>query len=63
MLESLFGNPTVERVLLYLQNYDEGYATEIAATFSTSLSVVPSLYVEPAISVSQRAPSATGKIL
>ncbi len=40
MLESLFGNPTVERVLLYLQNYDEGYATEIAATFSTSLSVV-----------------------
>jgi DNA-binding transcriptional ArsR family regulator len=40
MLESLFGNQTVERVLLYLQNYNEGYASEIAATFSISLSTV-----------------------
>jgi DNA-binding transcriptional ArsR family regulator len=40
MLESLFGNPTVEKVLLYLQNYDEGYASEIALTFSISLSVI-----------------------
>lgn len=40
MLESLFGNTTVEKVLLYLQNYDEGYASEIARTFSISLSVV-----------------------
>lgn len=40
MLESVFGNATVEKVLLYLQNYDEGYASEIAATFSIRLSVV-----------------------
>lgn len=40
MLESVFGNATVEKVLLYLQNYDEGYASEIASTFSLSLSVV-----------------------
>lgn len=40
MLESLFGNTTVEKVLLYLQNYNEGYASEIADTFSISLSVV-----------------------
>lgn len=40
MLEALFGNPTIEKVLLYLQNYNEGYASEIAATFSIRLSVV-----------------------
>lgn len=40
MLESLFGNATIEKVLLYLQNYNEGYASEIAATFSLNLSVV-----------------------
>lgn len=40
MLESLFGNSTVEKVLLYLQNYNEGYASEIASTFSISLSVI-----------------------
>lgn len=40
MLESIFGNATVEKVLLYLQNYNEGYASEIATTFSISLSVV-----------------------
>lgn len=40
MLESIFGNATVEKVLLYLQNYNEGYASEIASTFSISLSVV-----------------------
>ncbi len=40
MLESIFGNATVEKVLLYLQNYSEGYASEIASTFSISLSVV-----------------------
>ena len=34
MLESLFGNKTAARVLLYLQNYDDGYAREIAATFA-----------------------------
>ena len=40
MLESIFGNATIEKVLLYLQNYNEGYASEIANTFSISLSVV-----------------------
>jgi DNA-binding transcriptional ArsR family regulator len=33
MLDALFGNKTAARVLLYLQNYEEGYAREIAATF------------------------------
>lgn len=40
MLESLFGNATVEKVLLYMQNYNEGYASEIGATYSISLSVI-----------------------
>ena len=40
MLESLFGNATVEKVLLYLENYQEGHASEIAMTFSIPLSVV-----------------------
>jgi len=40
MLEAIVGNATVEKVLLYLQNYNEGYASEIASTFSISLSVV-----------------------
>lgn len=37
MLEALFGNKTAEKVLLYLQNYDEGYGREIAETFSIPL--------------------------
>lgn len=40
MLESLFGNKTAERVLLYLANYSQGYARDIAATFETTLSMV-----------------------
>jgi DNA-binding transcriptional ArsR family regulator len=40
MIESLLGNSTVEKVLLYLQNYNEGFATEIASVFSMRLSVV-----------------------
>ena len=40
MLEALFGNRTVERVLLYLQNYDQGYAREIAKTFGVPLNAV-----------------------
>src|ERR1700680_676435 len=40
MLEPVLGNATVEKVLLYLQNYNEGYASQIASTFSISLSVV-----------------------
>lgn len=33
MLEAIFGNATAERVLLYLENYEEGYAQAIADTF------------------------------
>jgi len=33
MLKALFGNATAKKVLLYLANYDEGYATGIARTF------------------------------
>lgn len=40
MLEALFGTLTAERVLLYLQNYDEAYPREIAQTFGVSLSMV-----------------------
>jgi DNA-binding transcriptional ArsR family regulator len=40
VLEGIFGNPTAERVLLYLEQYGEGYARAIAATFELSLSMV-----------------------
>ena len=40
MLESLFGNRTAEQVLMFLQNYEEGYAREIALTFDASLNAV-----------------------
>lgn len=33
MLEGLFGNRTAEKVLLYLEQYGEGYARGIAGTF------------------------------
>lgn len=33
MLEGLFGNPTAEKVLLYLEQFGEGYAQAIADTF------------------------------
>lgn len=33
MLEGLFGNATAEKVLLYLEQYGEGYATAIAGNF------------------------------
>ena len=33
MLEALFGNATAEKVLLYIENYGEGYAQAIANTF------------------------------
>jgi len=35
MLEGLFGNATAEKVLLYLEQYGEGYAQAIANTFET----------------------------
>ncbi len=33
MLEGLVGNATAEKVLLFLEQYEEGYATEIARQF------------------------------
>jgi DNA-binding transcriptional ArsR family regulator len=42
MLEGLLGNATAEKVLLYLEQYGEGYAQAIADTFEgdASLSMV-----------------------
>ena len=39
-LEGLFGNATAEKVLLYLENYNTGYASGIASTFSIAVSQV-----------------------
>ncbi len=33
MLEGIFGNASAEKILLYLENYEEGYATAIARSF------------------------------
>ncbi len=33
MLEGIFGNASAEKVLLYLEQYEEGYATAIANNF------------------------------
>jgi DNA-binding transcriptional ArsR family regulator len=33
MLKGIFGNKTAERVLLYLEQYGDGYGRAIAATF------------------------------
>ena len=40
MLDALFGSSTAARVLLYLQNYEEGYAREIAATYQVAVTPV-----------------------
>jgi predicted transcriptional regulator len=40
LLEPVFGNKTAERVFLYLANYRQGYARDIAQTFQTTLSMV-----------------------
>ncbi len=40
MLESLLGNRTAERVLLYIINYGEGHISGIAQTFELSKSQV-----------------------
>jgi DNA-binding MarR family transcriptional regulator len=37
MLSSLFGSKNAERVLIFLQTRDEGYAREIARFFETDL--------------------------
>ena len=36
LLSALFGSQSASQVLLFLQNYDEGYARRIAETFDTS---------------------------
>lgn len=40
MIEALLGNSTVEKVLLYISNYGEGYISGIAETFKLSKSQV-----------------------
>ena len=40
MMESVFGSVAAQCVLLYLQNYSEGYARGIAATLDMSASQV-----------------------
>jgi DNA-binding transcriptional ArsR family regulator len=40
MIESLLGNKTAERVLLYITNYGEGNISGIAATFGLAKSQV-----------------------
>lgn len=40
MLESVFGSAAGEKVLLYMQNYEQGYGREIAATFDMAQSQV-----------------------
>jgi hypothetical protein len=40
MLETLFGNPNIERVLFYLQRFGEGYPRAIAANFDVPLTPI-----------------------
>ena len=40
MLEAIVGSPTAEKVLLYLQNYEQAYGREIADTFDIAQSQV-----------------------
>ncbi len=37
-LHGLFGSETAEKVLLFIENYEEGYAKKIADTFGVSVS-------------------------
>ncbi|MBO6598011.1 MAG: helix-turn-helix transcriptional regulator, partial [Pseudomonadales bacterium] len=39
-LEAIFGNRTAASVLLYIENYESGYAKRIADTFEMPVSVV-----------------------
>ena len=39
-LQTLLGGKTAAKVLLFIQNYDEGYARQIARTFEIPLSEV-----------------------
>lgn len=40
VIEGILGNRTAEKVLLYLERFDEGHAREIAGVFGVSLSMV-----------------------
>lgn len=40
MFSAIFGNPTAEKVLLYIANYGEGHTRAIASTFDLSTSQV-----------------------
>ena len=40
MLEGLVGNATVEKVLLYLEQFEEGYPSEIARAFGLPVAMV-----------------------
>ena len=40
VLETIFGGSTATKVLMYLQNYEEGYASGISKTFGISQSMV-----------------------
>lgn len=40
ILEGLFGNPTAEKVLLYMENYGSGYARGVAVCFEIAVSQV-----------------------
>ncbi len=40
MLDTILGNVTAAKVILFLYNYKEGYATEIAKTFNVPLNPV-----------------------
>ena len=40
MIESIVGSAAAEKVLLYLQNYEQAYGREIAATFGLAQSQV-----------------------
>lgn len=40
MIEALLGNRTVEKILLYIANYEEGYISGIAETYGISKSQV-----------------------
>jgi hypothetical protein len=40
LLTGIFGNETAEKVLLFLENYQGGYARKIASTFEISVSQV-----------------------
>lgn len=40
ILEAIFGNRTAANVLLFIENYESGYASKIAETYSSPVSVV-----------------------